>query len=129
MCHNYTYAILSEGDRAQGSALKGNVTCRRYELIPGWYRFQGAAGDRILDKCVPMRRCSTIAPGWMRGNHPTVAEGVVTRKVCYHFDTDCCTWSNNISVKNCGGYFVYKLEFTPNCYSRYCGNGGAGKLP
>ena len=73
--------------------------------------------------------CSTIAPGWMRGSHPTVAEGVVTRKVCYHFDTDCCTWSNNISVKNCGGYFVYKLEFTPNCYSRYCGNGGAGKLP
>ena len=126
MCNNYK--IISGGERAQGSVLKGIMKCDWFHLIPNWYRFQGAAGDRILDKCVPMRRCSTIAPGWMRGNHPTVAEGVVTRKVCYHFDTDCCTWSNNISVKNCGGYFVYELEFTPNCYSRYCGNGGTGKL-
>ena len=104
------------------------MNCDRDYLIPSWYRFQGAAGDRIADKCVPDGRCGTPAPGWMRGNHPTVAEGVVTREVCYHIYKDCCYWSNNISVKNCGGYFVYKLERTRNCFAGYCGNGGAGKL-
>ena len=127
MCNNYT--VLSGGDRAQGSASQDNVKCDMLELVPGWYRFQGAAGDRIADKCVPERRCGTVVPGWMQGNHPTAADGVVTRRVCYHYSYNCCLWSNNISVKNCGGYFVYQLKGTPGCNSRYCGNGGAGKLP
>ena len=129
VCHNYT--ILSGGDRAQGSTFKGNidVVCHRKELIPGWYRFQGAAGDRMPDRCVDEGHCGTPAPGWMSGNHPTVADGVVTREVCYSLYGDCCRGSNKISVKNCGGYFVYKLGRTPHCFARYCGNGGAGKLP
>ena len=125
MCNNYR--VLNGGDRAQGNALKGNYKCDG-DLIPVWYRFQGAAGDRIADKCVPVERCGTFAPGWMKGNHPTVAEGVVTREVCYHIH-ECCSWTGNIRVKNCGGYFVYKLEWGPGCPARYCGNGGAGKLP
>ena len=104
--------------------------CKWYhrDLIPGWYRFQGAAGDRILDKCVPAGHCSARAPGWMRGNHPTVAEDIVIREVCFRFSTDCCFWRKKIGVKNCGGYFVYMLE-SPHCSARFCGNGGAGKLP
>ena len=125
MCNNYK--VLNGGDRAQGNALQDNAKCDD-KLNPGWYRFQGAAGDRILDKCVPEGRCGTDAPGWLQGNHPTVAEGVVTGKVCYHFKDNCCLWSNNISVKNCGEYFVYQLRESPGCKLRYCGNGGAGKL-
>ena len=128
MCNNYKN--LTTGDRAQGATVKKfSVNCDRDYLIPDWYRFQGAAGDRIADKCVPERRCGTRAPGWMKGNHPTVPEGVVTRKVCYHIYNDCCFWSNNITVKNCGGYFVYKLEWRLHCFAGYCGNGGGGKLP
>lgn len=125
MCNNYK--VLNGGDRAQGNALQDNAKCDD-KLNPGWYRFQGAAGDRILDKCVPEGRCGTDAPGWLQGNHPTVAEGVVTGKVCYHFKGNCCLWSNNISVKNCGEYFVYQLRQLPGCNLRYCGNGGTGKL-
>ena len=125
MCSNYR--VLSEQDRAQGSALRSSPKCDDYDLEPGWYRFQGAAGDRIPDTCVPVAHCGTSAPGWIIGNHPTVEEGVVARNVCYHFSDNCCRWSNNISVKNCGGYFVYKLKKPPYCYLRYCGNGG--KLP
>ena len=129
VCNNYK--VLSGGDRAQGSVWKGKVDCNgsRGDVILGWYRFQGAAGDRILDKCVPKGHCSAPVPGWMRGNHPTVAEGLVTRGVCYHFGRDCCFLSHNITVKNCGGYFVYMLESPYVCSARFCGNGGAGELP
>ena len=121
--------MLDSADRAQGNDLQNDVRCDKQDLEPGWYRFKGDAGDRIPDKCVPMRRCGTHAPGWIDGNHPTVDEGVVERKVCYHWSNNCCNWSNNIRVKNCGAYFVYELEDTPACSLRYCGNAGAGKLP
>ena len=78
-CKNYT--VLSEADRAQGNAGRNN-SCDR-DLVTGWYRFQGAARDGMADKCVLLRRCGTSAPGWLNGAHPTVAEGVVNRQVCY----------------------------------------------
>ena len=135
-CSNYT--VLSESDRAQGHIVinTSNYRCDRDDLVPGWYRFQGAAGDRMADKCVPERHCGTYAPGWLNGTHPTVAEGVVTRRVCYHnhqyhwyWRNHCCYWSSNIRVRNCGAFFVYELQKTPYCYLRYCGNGSsAGNL-
>ena len=136
-CNNYI--VLSEGDRAQGQIVinESNYRCDRNDLVPGWYRFQGAAGDQMADKCVPTSYCGTKHPGWLSGTHPTVAEGVVTRKVCYHYwhysmygTIHCCYYSNNIRVRNCGAFFVYELQKPPTCELRYCGNArGAGKLP
>jgi len=122
-CTNYT--VLSEADRAQGNA----ELQYRYDsgLLPGWYRFQGAAGDQMPDKCVLKYRCGTRRPGWLNGVHPTVAEGVVTRKVCYSVFHDCCFRNNSIKVKNCSSFYVYELQGTCS-YCRYCGNAGAGKL-
>ncbi len=87
----------------------------------------------MAEECLPMYRCGTYAPGWLNGSHPTVAEGAVTRKVCYHgWDIfkgfKCCYWSNIVKVKKCSGYYVYELEIPPNCPLRYCGNAGVGKL-
>ena len=123
-CKNYT--VLSEEDRAQGDTLQNNVRCDAWDLTPGWYRFQRAAGDQMPEKCVLRYRCGTHAPGWLSGAHPTVDEGVVIRQVCYHWHTSCCHWSNNIKVRNCSSYYVYELKRTPECYLRYCGNIGAG---
>jgi len=126
-CTNYK--VLSEADRAQGNAEsphdKGDSG-----LETGWYRFQGAAGDRMPEKCVLRYRCGTVYSGWLKGPHPTVAEGVVTRKVCYNNGySGCCGRSNIIKVKNCSSYYVYELQRTAWRYTeRYCGNGGAGKL-
>jgi len=126
-CSNYK--VLSEADRAQGNAQSPHGKSD-IGLKTGWYRFQGAAGDRMPDKCVLGYRCGTEYPGWLNGTHPTVAEGVVTRKVCYNrIYWNCCRWSNSIKVKNCSSYYVYELQRTPWSNTRYCGNGGAGKLP
>ena len=126
-CTNYT--VLSEGDRAQGNTQPPHNRSDS-GLVTGWYRFQGAAGDRMPDKCVLNFRCGTYNPVWLNGTHPTVAEGVVTRTVCYSDYRNrptCCYWSNTIKVKNCSGYYVYELHRTDS-YSRFCGNAGAGKL-
>ena len=129
-CNNYT--VLSEADRAQGHTVINarNYKCDRYDLVPGWYRFQGAAGYRMADKCVPEDHCGTLFPGWLNGAHPTVAEGVVTREVCFSSSYSCCARFESITirVKNCGAYFVYELLRTYRCPIRYCGNGIAGKF-
>lgn len=122
-----SYRSIRKADRTQGYSLQ-NINWRcDWDMSPGWYRFEGLAGDRMAEECVPMRRCGTYAPGWLSGAHPTLAEDVVTRKVCYHGSNNCCRWSSNINVKNCSSYFVYELQRTPAC-SRYCGNAGAGKF-
>ena len=90
---------------------------------PAWYRFTGASGTRMPTSCVPMNRCGTHASGWMEGEHPSVGEGIVSRKVCYHWSSQCCNWNNNIEVRQCpGGFFVYKLVKPPHCSLRYCGS-------
>ena len=126
-CNNYT--VLGEADRAQGHIMiNSNYRCDRDDLAPGWYRFQGAAGDRMADRCVPRHHCGTHHPGWINDTHPTVAEGVVITTVCFSWSHTCCYWTQIIRIKNCGAYFVYELPRTYNCYARYCGNASAGKL-
>jgi len=127
-CHNYI--VLSEADRAQEHIVinASNYRSDYIDLVPGWYRFQGAAGDRMADKCVPMDHCGTKYPVWLNSTHPTVAEGVVIREVCFSA-YQCCDWYENIRVKNCGAYFVYALPRLYYYYdSRYCGNGRAGEI-
>ena len=129
-CNNYT--VLSEADRAQGHFVfnASDYRCDWLDLVPGWHRFQGAAGDRMADKCVPEKRCGGSMSGWLNGTHPSIDEGVVTRGVCFSSLYHCCNWFQNIRVNNCGTYFVYELPrpHSMSCALRYCGDGGTGKF-
>ena len=95
--------------------------------LSGWYRFSGGAGTQMAEVCPKMYSCSTNSSGWLNGTHPTATEGIVQRKVCFsqrvsQFFTDCCNQAKTISVRNCGAFYVYRLD-PPDYYSRYCGNG------
>ena len=104
---------------------------RRYDYVTinpkcdstlnGWYRFQGAAGTKMVTTCPPVDRCDTTFPVWLSGNHPIVAEGEVQRKACIHRFEDCCDSSLFIQVKNCSFYYIYKLLYPGVCSTRYCG--------
>ncbi|XP_078357282.1 LOW QUALITY PROTEIN: uncharacterized protein LOC144642166 [Oculina patagonica] len=118
-CSNYTY--LEEGDRAVGNSNKRPIKCDR-SLREGWYRFRGNAGNEMASSCPPKQRCGTRAPGWLNGSHPSVAEGTVQRQVCFHWSTGCCQWESNTQVRNCSGFYVYRLKAPPACSLRYCGN-------
>ena len=98
------------------------ISCdqRNLPTVGKWHRFMGAAGNAMPTSCVPIHRCGTHAPGWLSGDHPSEDQGVVTRKVCFHWSGDCCRWSVNIKVRSCGEYYVYQLPKTPVCNLRYC---------
>ena len=118
-----TYNSLNAVNRLDSFTGQSPVRCDQKDLTPGWYRFTGVSGNpKMPTQCVsPTRRCGTHAPGWLNGQHPSVADGEVTRQVCYHWSNNCCRWKNNIKVKNCGAFYVYELQKTPVCSLRYCG--------
>ena len=119
-CSNYE--VIDDSTRSRGYQTSSSKCDDTMETK--WYRFQGASGDAMPLSCVPKNRCGTRAPGWLHGTHPTVAHGIVSAKVCYHWGDNCCHWSNTIRVRNCDGFFVYELNKSPGCNLRYCGNSG-----
>lgn len=117
------YTNLEDTSRGRFSELKGSPQCDT-NLTPGWYRFRGGAGNQMATSCVAIKHCGTLAPGWMNGSHPTVAEGATAVQVCFHWAMNCCHRSSTIRVRNCSGFYVYELKKPPQCSLRYCGNGG-----
>ena len=124
---------------------KGNKQCDNTEpgegfyTSPGWkgpncYRFQGQAGLMIPESVIYGKHCGTHAAGYLKENnkHPSKEEGTVERQVCFNekelgFDLleglDDCVITMNISILNCGEYYVYKLDNVPcdTVPAKYCG--------
>lgn len=122
------YTNLEDTSRGRLSELKGSPQCDA-NLTPGWYRFRGGTGKQMATSCVAIKHCGTLAPGWMNGSHPTVAEGATAVQVCFHWAMNCCHRPSTIRVRNCSGFYVYELKKPPQCSLRYCGNGGlSGKV-
>ena len=117
---------MSEFDREKSFFNRSVAKCDR-PLTKAWYRLVGAAGQQMPTKCVPMNHCGANAPGWLSGGHPTVAQGIVMRKVCFHWKRGCCHWSRSVRVQNCGAFFVYELTATAGCSMRYCGDNRLGR--
>ena len=125
------YKILKDGDRSVDKKVN-KLTCDDVLDFNSWYRFMGAAGTQLSTSCVPEYRCGTVWPLWMDGKYPTEDEGRVKRWVCQRGWSDYCAWKTEISVRNCGGYYVHKFSPPPYCsgrYSgRYCGFSPKGKF-
>ena len=107
-----------------------SVNCKDTTKLLGWYRFVGEAGTQMADTCVKWRHCGALYPGWLSGGHPSVSDGAVLRKVCFTRSADCCYYSTFISVRNCDGFYIYKLSpvvpYYYHCYYRYCSSYGFG---
>ncbi|XP_072347372.1 pancreatic secretory granule membrane major glycoprotein GP2-like [Scyliorhinus torazame] len=118
-CVNHT--VLDQPWRSTNCA---NTNCSSFQcdnnLLTGWYRFNGPGGSTIPEAVVPVKHCSTNAPGWLRGSHPTPGDGEVKRQVCFHLSGNPCDWSVEIKIKRCSDYFVYYLKKSPICFLAYC---------
>ena len=129
-CRDFIYSFSTECQNYQSiNSADRKITYTTYHgycdsgITPGWYRFEGAAGTRMPSSCTPSKRCGAHAVSWLTGGHPSVADGKVTRKVCFSYNGNCCfgLQNVNIEVKNCGSYYVYKLVQPGACSYRYCG--------
>ena len=119
-----THGVLRNRFRSTNYQIKrGDPALCDNTLKIGWYRFFG--GNMPESKIDPYH-CGTIAPIWMNGTHPTVADGIVNRKACVNFmgRRKGCFIAIPIRVKNCSGFYVYYLKPASGCYMAYC----AGKL-
>ena len=116
------YKNLTDADRKYGPDTTGSPKCD--DQLHGWYRFHGDAGRKMMTTCPSVNKCGGSLSAWLNGDHPTVAQGSVKKKVCFRMAEpgDCCVESYFTDVKNCGSYFIYKLlPNTVTCYYRYCG--------
>ncbi|KAI2668945.1 Pancreatic secretory granule membrane major glycoprotein GP2 [Labeo rohita] len=112
-CYNYT--VLDNPWRATSFSYHFSM-CDTSVIWRGWYRlFINGLSAQIPETCVATYRCGTAAPLWLRGGHPTVEDGVVTRDACSHWRSDCCYYQSlTIKVKACpGNYYVYELPPSP----------------
>jgi cysteine-rich repeat protein len=115
------YVELKEADRTfDFNDGPGGVEKCDKTMNGKWYRFLSPAGTKMPTDAPKPYACGTDAPGWMVGTHPAPEDGIVTRKVCFAWDLEC-EWEVDISVLNCGEYYVYKLADPPEVCLRYCG--------
>ena len=116
------YKELNEADRYWKYSI-GGLHCDTHIASGQWYRFTGAAGRMMATYCIPKRSCDTLAPGWIKGNHPSEAYQLASATVCFHWNSNCCERSFPVQIRNCSGYYVYELQKT-DCHYRYCGVNG-----
>lgn len=114
------YKVLSNADRRSSYVTVFNeMSCD--SGFWGWYRFVGAAGTRMPDKCIRRHRCNTVLSGWLNDDHPSVEDGEISRRVCFsQLPYGCCRFILDISVINCGSYYIYRFVTPPKCPGRYC---------
>ena len=115
------YTILKSSDRASSFKLPTGVSPSCDKDLPlKWYRFMLPAGTKIASTCIPSQRCNTVVTGWMKTPHPKSTDGIDSGEICFRWQSNCCNWSQNIYVRNCGRFYVYKLPHTIGCPMRYC---------
>ncbi|XP_077057558.1 adhesion G protein-coupled receptor E3-like [Siphateles boraxobius] len=126
-CYNYT--VLDNPWRSINNTLNSSsYVCDTSVSWSGWYRlFINNMSAHIPDTCVAQYSCGTNVSLWIRGGHPTVTDGVVTRDVCGHWRSYCCFYGSfPIKVKACpGDYYVYELVSPTRCNLAYCADTGS----
>jgi len=94
-CHHYQH--LTDAERKHDNAVISSGKCDSDLYRKGWHRFQGAAGKKMATKSPGSDKSGAPFPAWLRGAHPTVAEGIVTRNVCINkrgvFSRRLFSWS------------------------------------
>ncbi|XP_020617983.1 uromodulin-like [Orbicella faveolata] len=116
------YATLSSASRSSTYQLPIGSTPSCDDGLPsGWYRFSNPAGDKMASTCLPSGKCGTVVTGWLETAHPRTADGIISGKVCFRWGSNCCQWSQNIHLRNCGRFYVYKLGKTFACPMGFCG--------
>lgn len=125
-CTNYT--TLDDATRSRFFINQSTIFSDR--SLTGWFAFNGSSGTHIATSCVSSGHCGTLAVGWMTGKHPRVEEGVVIRSACFSMQQLCCWRSVSLLVRNCSGFYVYKVDAVPSWKSnfRVCGAGIQGNI-
>ena len=123
-CEDGKYTIINDPRRSTANKEGGNLCDNVLIKDNKWYRFISVAGGEMPTKAPDLNSCGTSSPIWMRGTHPSVEQGAVSRIACTkpHTSIDCgeAREQYNITVRNCTGFYIYQLKEPTECNSAYC---------
>lgn len=123
-CSDVKFRVINDPRRSTGFKSPTTRLCDRGLIKDDWYRFVSEAGGELATKAPETHSCGATSPIWMNGPHPTVEEGTVNRTACTIGGRGrTCVYSFSIKVRNCSGFYIYKLREPQRC-SLYC----AGRL-
>jgi len=124
-CKDYT--AIDDYQRSTGFILPTNSKTKPNDrrLKSGWYRFTSPAGGMMPTTAPPERGCGSLAPVWLKGNHPDDVGDDVTLKSCVKVGkNDCAKYASDIKIEKCSQnnkeYYVYQLKPTPSEDMSYC---------
>ncbi|CAF3152100.1 unnamed protein product [Rotaria socialis] len=121
-CSSYT-TINDPSRNIYQSSLFGNCDVGPlFNISNGgsWIRFVGTGGTIIPMTPPHATRCGGYLAGWFNGTLPTTMGTVVNATVCFDVNISVCTFTVEVSVISCGGFYVYFLPPAPICNGRYC---------
>ena len=97
-----------------------------------WYKITGNAGNALRVNTPPRKTCGGKVQVYLTENHPVPSDGVVNLQLCIQNPSELCYRKKQISVVNCGSFYLYQLQrIRNNCNLtwRYCTNGKGKHLP
>lgn len=67
-----SYHLIADDSRLLTTSNFTSFKCDNNISLSTWYRFTNSLGDDMIlpTQCVPMLRCQTLSPGWMKGRYP-----------------------------------------------------------
>lgn len=114
------YDTINDWQRSVRYSDISTVTCDSF-LKEGWYKVTSQAGEEMPTSCPKNGfKCGTMEPVWLNGTFPASGLTKNLTACSAHFDGDCCKTKYRIQVKNCTGFYVYKLVPTKVCPQAYC---------
>ena len=102
----------------------GDYACDYYTLQ--WFRFRGAAGQKMLDRCPPAESCGTYMPLWTDIQLPDKVGERAEGQFYVSYDGHCKHMTHNLSVIRCSeepADVVYLHHYAPrgDCWAAFCG--------
>ena len=108
--------------------INGKINCDTRDMINSgrpWFRFVGQAGNKLLDKCVPMGSCGTNVPMWSNATMPSTVGNITPFQVYGVWRQGCARFTLRASVMRCSGGnhdFVYRFDdASGQCDFGFCG--------
>ena len=116
----------------KGSDLRpvnGSMNCDTKQMIEQgrpWFRFSGAAGNRLLDSCRSMPRlsCGTVVGMWSNAAMPITTGESREPDVYVVHQSNCKYFTHKLKVMKCSERqydYIYKYLGDDHCHLGFCG--------
>ncbi|XP_033633572.1 uncharacterized protein LOC117295114 [Asterias rubens] len=110
VCRKKSYQVLDNRERGVNWRGSGDPVVDDTQLAPGWYRFDSPAGEEITHYCQNIGSCGTRYPIWLLDVQYTESGETVKGIMCVNTDDPgCCNIKIMVLVRNCGGFYIYRL--------------------